>query len=505
MSEQDLHYVCWFYRPDDPRPLTEITAEVAITPRKRARGLSGHEALHPQGGMLFLAPDGPAERPETFHVGGVRFPFDIIFIRRDHKIGQIVHNVQPDDPGRWTYRRTSAVIEVVGGFCKSHGIKLGDEVGFGHSVRAKRTPLLLPRLRAASCTERCHGVGAGVTEHVGCDLALWWTEQQRLAQLPPTKCSTCGAPIGQDDYRSGRGECEACDERRNSSRAAQTEFGDYDRQQHDQAPEKTCGQCGRPFKDPYDSSPAGMCPSCSVDADDRAQSQPKESQQYNPAPGEEVITTATGRWQWMTGGQGGGTYMHLDCDCPTDQDGLCVCCRGASPAASKTAFRAAICPQCGTNRAIHPVGFGGAQGLGRTIKCLGCGHEGEWSKFDKHLTGRRAIRTIVDAGRRIAARFAQMQPISDVPSATPDNDSGGGSSDESRDDSGWDRDAQGSMPYDPAYAGGPGDCRGCGAKAEVDGPDGTPLCVSCYEGLHGPIEPEGQARSHDVLRTITEA
>lgn len=511
MSEQDLHYVCWFYRPGQPKPLTEITAEVAISPRKRAQGLSRHEALHPQGGMLFLHPEGPAEQVETFHVGGVKFPFDIIFLRRDHKIGMIVHNVQPDDPGRWTYRKSAAVIETVGGFCKSHGIGIGDEVGFGQLVRAGR----------------------------------------RAQQ--PHPCPGCGRQMLPGDYQNDKGECEMCDESRSSVTAQQ----------------KTCRQCEQPFADPQDSSPNGMCPSCSVDAEDRAQSsQPRESQQYNPAPGEEVIETATGRWQWMTGGPGGATYMHLDCDCPADQDGLCTCCRAHSPASTKSAFRAAICPSCGTNRAIHPVGWGGAQGLGETMHCLGCGTSGPWKSFDRFLAKRarlqperRAVRTIADAGRRIAARTAQMQPISDVPSAEPDNDSGGAGADETRDDS-WDkdaqtikrldeegtceqcyerlpgdkllefrdvgrggihsmvlcencaqslgakgrrRDAQAGMDYDPAYSGGPNDCAGCGGAAEVDGPDGQPLCRACYEGRYGPMEPEAQARSHDLLRTITEA
>lgn len=140
VTDTALHYVVWYYHPDDPKPISEITAEVASTPRKRAVGLSGHEALHPQGGMLFLTPHGPAEREETYHVGGVKFPFDIVFVRRDHKIGQIVHNIQPEDPGCWSYPRTACVIEVVGGYCKAHGIKVGDEVGFGHAVKTAQTP-----------------------------------------------------------------------------------------------------------------------------------------------------------------------------------------------------------------------------------------------------------------------------------------------------------------------------------------------------------------------------
>jgi len=75
------------------------------------------------------------ERHETFWMAGVQFPLDIVFIRADGTIGKIVHNLQPGDLRHWSYPRTAAVVEVAGGFCRAHGIKEGDKVGYGKIAR----------------------------------------------------------------------------------------------------------------------------------------------------------------------------------------------------------------------------------------------------------------------------------------------------------------------------------------------------------------------------------
>jgi len=133
----DAHVVVWFYHPGDPKPVSEITAEVVKSPRGRRVGLQGRERLHPAAGMVFLHPDGPAERQETFHMGAVKFPIDIVWIGRDRRIKMIAANRQPGAKGQWG-NLASAVIEVCGGYCKAHAIEVGDEVGFGRVVRAGR-------------------------------------------------------------------------------------------------------------------------------------------------------------------------------------------------------------------------------------------------------------------------------------------------------------------------------------------------------------------------------
>lgn len=48
------HVIVWFYSAGDPKPVTEVTVEVARSPAKRAEGLQGRDQLHPAAGMLFL-------------------------------------------------------------------------------------------------------------------------------------------------------------------------------------------------------------------------------------------------------------------------------------------------------------------------------------------------------------------------------------------------------------------------------------------------------------------
>jgi uncharacterized membrane protein (UPF0127 family) len=205
-----VHYVVWFYSPMSPKPTVEITAEVAATPRKRAVGLSQHQALHPFAGMLFLHPQGPAERQETFHMGGVPFAIDLVFVRRDHRIGKIVHNIHPSDPGRWGYKKTAAVIEVVGGFCKSHGIKLGDEVGFGHAIEAGGPMAPVPSVPSAKPEEKQPPVsspkGPGKAPKTARD-----PEEDERSEHGQPPCSVCHRPGNEGEHEIPDGlACEDC-------------------------------------------------------------------------------------------------------------------------------------------------------------------------------------------------------------------------------------------------------------------------------------------------------
>lgn len=48
--------------------------------------------------------------------------------------------------------------------------------------------------------------------------------------------------------------------------------------------------------------------------------------------GEHVVSTDTGRWQWVSIHRPNGSvhshrYYHLDCDAVTDNDGRCLLCK----------------------------------------------------------------------------------------------------------------------------------------------------------------------------------
>jgi uncharacterized membrane protein (UPF0127 family) len=157
----------WFYRADAAEPVAEITADVAATPLRRAMGLSRYRALSPSAGMLFLPPDG-YERHETFHMSTVPFPIDIVFVRRSGQIGKIAHDVQPGDPGRWSYPHTMAVVEVVGGFCRQHGVDVGDEVQYA-AVRTSFRALVCPSCGTNRNVHPSGSVGSGDrAECIGC-------------------------------------------------------------------------------------------------------------------------------------------------------------------------------------------------------------------------------------------------------------------------------------------------------------------------------------------------
>lgn len=80
---------------------------------------------------------------------------DIVFVRADGTIGKIVSNLQPGDLRHWSYPRTAAVIELVGGFCQAHGLREGDRVAYGKVARtaelAKRAQLEPGQAMCRSC------------------------------------------------------------------------------------------------------------------------------------------------------------------------------------------------------------------------------------------------------------------------------------------------------------------------------------------------------------------
>jgi len=65
----------------------------------------------------------------TFHMGKVKFPIDILFLLDEFdgmKVAKIIHNAQPGALEVWSYGKTAYVLEVPGGSCKEHNIKIND-------------------------------------------------------------------------------------------------------------------------------------------------------------------------------------------------------------------------------------------------------------------------------------------------------------------------------------------------------------------------------------------
>lgn len=104
--------------------------EVADNPESQQIGLSNHESLPKNQGMLFLFED---KAYHTFWMKNMNFPIDIIFIN-DNKIVSIAKNAQPSknsDDDLELFKPSepiNRVFEINAGLADEHNIKEGDAV-----------------------------------------------------------------------------------------------------------------------------------------------------------------------------------------------------------------------------------------------------------------------------------------------------------------------------------------------------------------------------------------
>jgi len=103
----------------------KFSAYVAETALQKAAGLEVFDALDAKEGLLFPFEE---EGSVTFHMGSVKFPIDIVFLMDSPhglEVGKVVANIEPGSLEWWSHPKTIAVLEVVGGKCKEHNIKIG--------------------------------------------------------------------------------------------------------------------------------------------------------------------------------------------------------------------------------------------------------------------------------------------------------------------------------------------------------------------------------------------
>jgi uncharacterized membrane protein (UPF0127 family) len=105
-----------------------VHAELALTPERRAQGLSGRRQLAPDEAMLFLfeAPGLPG-----FWMPDMHFDLDLVWIRGD-RIVDLTPSVSHREPERVHRPREPAdvVLEVLAGTATLHGWRRGDRVRF---------------------------------------------------------------------------------------------------------------------------------------------------------------------------------------------------------------------------------------------------------------------------------------------------------------------------------------------------------------------------------------
>lgn len=109
-----------------------VTTEIADTPKKHQQGLSNHQPLQENQGMLFVFNE---KQIQSFWMKNMLFPLDIIWIE-DNRIAKINANLAPEGETPQNIYKSDIpvnyVLEVPAGFCQKNNIKIGDKVFYNY-------------------------------------------------------------------------------------------------------------------------------------------------------------------------------------------------------------------------------------------------------------------------------------------------------------------------------------------------------------------------------------
>ncbi|HEV3110041.1 MAG TPA: DUF192 domain-containing protein [Candidatus Binataceae bacterium] len=125
------------HTPEGPRvaivgasnePRATVSVEIAQTNPQRERGLMYRSQLPADAGMLFIF---KAPSHVSFWMHNTQIPIDMLFAGSDRRVIGIIANAEPySDASLDVSGNSQYVLEVNGGFCKQHGIKVGDRLEF---------------------------------------------------------------------------------------------------------------------------------------------------------------------------------------------------------------------------------------------------------------------------------------------------------------------------------------------------------------------------------------
>lgn len=127
--------VTWFLNQETEKEIVkagncEFEVELALTGPEQYQGLSNHEDLKDNEGMLFIFEE---VEDRTFVMRNMNFPLDIIFIR-DFKVVNLYHNLVPEGAqATRSYHSGSpvdAVLEIKGGLSRVCKIAINSEVNW---------------------------------------------------------------------------------------------------------------------------------------------------------------------------------------------------------------------------------------------------------------------------------------------------------------------------------------------------------------------------------------
>ena len=101
-----------------------ISVEVADTPQEQERGLMHRAHLGDDEGMLFVFRD---DATRYFWMKDTPIPLDMVFVNGDGRVVDINYNATPNTEDVYASKEACRyVIEVNGGFCNKHSIRVGD-------------------------------------------------------------------------------------------------------------------------------------------------------------------------------------------------------------------------------------------------------------------------------------------------------------------------------------------------------------------------------------------
>lgn len=121
----------WFLDESGRDTNLTIYIEVSKTDEEIQYGMMYRRHMDEDKGMLFFMKN---ERPQSFWMKNTYIPLDIIYINSDYKIVSIQKEAEPlSETSLPSYEPALYVLEVNGGFCDRHNVKVGDKVFFEHN------------------------------------------------------------------------------------------------------------------------------------------------------------------------------------------------------------------------------------------------------------------------------------------------------------------------------------------------------------------------------------
>lgn len=122
-----------FLSTAEGKQIQEIEIEIADDDLSRERGLMWRKHMEPNQGMLFIMQE---EDMLAFWMLNTYISLDLLFVNHDMRIVTIRNDVQPQRLDRIPSTEPAKyVVEVNGGFCARHGIKVGDLIKFNRDLR----------------------------------------------------------------------------------------------------------------------------------------------------------------------------------------------------------------------------------------------------------------------------------------------------------------------------------------------------------------------------------